>query len=395
MRRREFIAGLGSAAAWPVTARAQQGDRVRRIGMLMAGDQNDPVYKYRVSAFTQALTDLGWTDGRNVRMEVRWASGDINRIRALAQELVGLQPEIIVTNGTPETAALQRETRTIPVVVAVVSDPIASGIVARLDRPSGNITGFATLEASLGGKWLELLSEIAPPLKRAAFMFNPDTSPASAYLPSLEMAARSLKVVPIIAPVHSDAEIETAIIALGREPGGGLVVISDAFTFAHRGPIISAAARNNVPTFYTDSVFVRDGGLLSYAVDRFDNFRRAATYVDRILRGEKPGSAHSVDRAILVVSPGGPNEISASSISASDSGCCRLPHIVLQWCLVSGDEDNQGHRSDCTGRQHGHSAPCFGGADRSGARTNGVDREPHGWGRDDRCRSRIARRARR
>ena len=224
MRRREFIAGLGSAAAWPVVARAQQGDRVRRIGVLMPGDENDPVAKARVSAFTQALADLGWTDGRNVRMDLRWGGGDINRIRALAQELVGLQPDIIVTSATPATVALQRETRTIPIVFASVSDPVASGIVARLDRPSGNITGFANFEASLGGKWLELLSEIAPGLKRAAIMFNPDTAPASAYMPSFETAARSLKVVPIIAPVHSDVEIETAIIALGREPGGGLVV---------------------------------------------------------------------------------------------------------------------------------------------------------------------------
>ena len=179
MKRREFIAGLGSAAAWPLAARAQQGDRVRRIGVLMPGDENDPVAKPRLSAFTQALADLGWTDGRNVRMDLRWGGGDINRIRALAQELVGLQPDIILTNATPATVALQRETRTIPIVFANVADPVASGIVARLDRPSGNITGFANLEASLGGKWLELLSEIAPGLKRAAIMFNPDTAPAS------------------------------------------------------------------------------------------------------------------------------------------------------------------------------------------------------------------------
>ncbi len=250
MRRREFIAGLGSAAAWPLAARAQQGDRVRRIGVLMPGDENDPVGKARVSAFTQALADLGWTDGRNVRMDLRWDGGDINRIRALAQELVGLQPDIILTSSTPATVALQRETRTIPIVFANVSDPVASGIVARLDRPGGNITGFANCEASLGGKWLELLSEIAPGLKRAAIMFNPDTAPVSAYMPSFETAARSLKVVPIIAPVHSDVEIETAIIALGREPGGGLVVMPDVFTIAHRAPIILAAARNNVPAVY-------------------------------------------------------------------------------------------------------------------------------------------------
>jgi putative ABC transport system substrate-binding protein len=170
-----------------------------------------------------------------------------------------------------------------------LTDPVASGIVPRLNQPGGNITGFASTEASLGGKWLELLSEIAPGLKRAAIMFNPDTAPVSAYMPSLETAARSFKVDPIIAPVHSDAEIEAAIIALGREPGGGLVVIPDTWMTAHRAPIISAAARNNVPAVYWQPFFVRDGGLLSYGIDQLDLFRRAASYVDRILRGAKPG----------------------------------------------------------------------------------------------------------
>jgi putative ABC transport system substrate-binding protein len=253
-------------------------------------DENDPERKTFVSAFTQALADLGWTDGRNARIDLRWGGGgDSNRIRALAQDLVDLQPDIIVTNSTAATVALQRETRTIPIVFVGVGDPVASGIVAQLDRPSGNITGFAAVEATLGGKWLELLSEIAPGLKRAAIMFNPNTAPVSTYMPSFEMAARSLKVVPIIAPVQSDVEIETAIVALGREQGGGLVVPPDAFAITHRAPIISAAARNNVPAFYGQSAFARDGGLLSYGVDVVDLFRRAATYVDRILRGEKPG----------------------------------------------------------------------------------------------------------
>ena len=198
MRRREFIAGLGSAAAWPVVARAQQGDRVRRIGVLMPGDENDPLYKSRVSAFTQALADVGWTD-HNVRMDLRWGGGDNNRIRALAQELVGLRPDAIMTNGTPPTVAVQRETRTIPIVFASAADPVAIGIVERLNRPGGNVTGFARLETSLGGKWLELLSEIAPGLKRAAIMFNPDMATASAYMLSLEAAARSLEVEPISA----------------------------------------------------------------------------------------------------------------------------------------------------------------------------------------------------
>jgi putative ABC transport system substrate-binding protein len=256
IRRREFIAALGSAAAWPLAARAQQGNRMRRIGVLMPLDENDPEQKRRLSAFTQAL---------------------------------GLQPDIIVTGGGTATAAVQRETRTIPIVFASLNDPVASGIVARLDRPGGNVTGFGGLEPSLGGKWLELLSEIAPGLKRAAVMFNPEEAPVSAFVTSFETAARSLKVAPITAPFHSDAEIETAIIALGREPGGGLVVMPDIFMLTHRAPIISAASRNNVPAVYGLSDFARDFGLLSYGIDGVDIFRRAATYVDRILRGEKPG----------------------------------------------------------------------------------------------------------
>jgi putative tryptophan/tyrosine transport system substrate-binding protein len=287
MRRREFIAGLGGAAAWPLVARAQQGDRIRRIGVLMPTDENDPLTKARISAFALALADLGWTDGRNVRIDLRWTGDDTNRIGALAQELVGLQPDILLAASTPATAALQQETRTIPIVFASLSDPVSTGIVARFDRPSGNVTGFADLEPSLGGKWLELLVEIAPGLKRVAIMFNPDTTPASVYMPSVETAARALKVVAITQPVHSVVEIETAIIALRREPGGGLVVMPDLFTFVHRLPVILAAARNNVPAVYWASEFARDGGLLSYGVDEVDTWRRAATYVDRLLRGAK------------------------------------------------------------------------------------------------------------
>jgi putative ABC transport system substrate-binding protein len=299
LRRREFITLLGGAAvSWPLSARAQQGDRVRRIGVLLAGVES-ALSKANVAAFTQALAGLGWTDGRNVRMNVRWGGGDINRMRALARELVGLQPDIIVaeapraaavkaTNGTTRgTAAVQGETRTIPIVFANVEDPVASGIVARLDRPGGNITGFTGWEPPMGGKWLELLSEVAPGLKRAAIMFNPDAVAASIYIPSFETAARSFTVVPIIAPVDAEGEIETTITALGREPAGGLVVMG--VRPGHRAAIISAAARNNVPAVYALSIFVREGGLLSYGHDEVDNFRRATTYVDRILRGEKPG----------------------------------------------------------------------------------------------------------
>jgi putative ABC transport system substrate-binding protein len=187
MRRRTFIAGLGSAVAWPLAARAQQGSRVRRIGLLQGRDENDPVAKTYVSAFTQALADLGWTVGRNVRMDLRGGGGDINRIRALAQELVGLQPDIILTGAASATVAVQRQTQTIPIVFTS-GDPVTSGIIPRLNRPGGNITGFVNYEASLGGKWLDLLSEIAPGLKRVAIMFNPDTAPTSTYMPSLETA---------------------------------------------------------------------------------------------------------------------------------------------------------------------------------------------------------------
>ena len=204
MRRRAFITFIGGAAAgWPL-ARAQQGERVRRIGVLMPQDENDSDQKRRYFAFTQALADLGWTDGRNVRMDFRWYGEDSNRARTLAQELVGLQPDIILTGGTPETAAIQRETRTIPIVFAGAADPVVSGLVARLDHPTGNVTGFANDEATLGGKRLELLSEIAPGLKRTAIMFNPDFPAVSTFVPSFETAARSLKIEPIITPVHSE-----------------------------------------------------------------------------------------------------------------------------------------------------------------------------------------------
>jgi putative ABC transport system substrate-binding protein len=288
MKRRTFIAGLGSAAVWPLAARAQQPDRVRRIGVLLVVDENDPLAKPIVSGFTQGLLDLGWNEGRNVRMDLRWPGDDSNRIRALAQELVGLQPDIILTSARAATIAVQRETRTIPIVFVNVADPVANGIVPRIDRPGGNVTGFANYEASVIGKWVELLSEIAPGLKRAAFMYNPEINPVSTYIPSFERAARSLNVAPIIAPVRSDIEIDTAIIALGREPGGGLIALSGVL-LAHRALIISAAARNNVPAVYNLSTWPRDGGLLSYAPDQIVTYRRAATYVDRILRGAKPG----------------------------------------------------------------------------------------------------------
>jgi putative ABC transport system substrate-binding protein len=289
MKRREFITLVGGVAAWPLAARAQQPERMRRVGVLMGFAENDPEGTLWFSSFTRASQELGWIDGRNVRMDVRWdaSNSDPNRF---AKELVSLKPAVILAHGTPLTAALQRQTRTIPIVFAAVADPVGEGFVESLSRPGGNITGFVFTEGEMGGKWLELLKEIAPTVKRAAAIFNPDTAPGrgSYYLPSFQAAARSLKVEPITASVHSDAEIETAVTSLAREPGGGLVVIGDAFLVAHRGPIISAAARTNVPAIYFHAAFARDGGLLSYGPDNADLFRRAATYVDRILRGAEP-----------------------------------------------------------------------------------------------------------
>jgi len=291
VRRRDFITLLGGAAvAWPRTAHAQQPDRMRRIGVLMGWDENDPEAQFNLAAFVQGLQQLGWVDGRNVRIDYRWANGDINRMRMFAKELVDLQLDVILANTTPVTAALQRETRTIPIVFVIVSDPVGAGFVAGLPRPGGNITGFIHTEGEIAGKLLELLTEIAPSVKRAAIMFNPDTAPGggSHYLPFFEATARSLKLEPIAAPVHNDAEIETVMASLGREPASGLIAMPDGFTFVHRAQIILLAARSNVPAVYWNSVVARDGGLLSYGPDNADILRRAAPYVDRILRGAKP-----------------------------------------------------------------------------------------------------------
>jgi putative tryptophan/tyrosine transport system substrate-binding protein len=293
LKRREFIGFIGgAAAAWPLYARAQQPERMRRIGVLMAFDENDPQTRGWLANFTQGLGELGWTDGRTVRMDVRWAAGSVDRMRTFAKELVELQPDVIFASTTPVTAALQRETRTIPIVFVLVSDPVGAGFVAGLPRPGGNITGFTNIEgAAFGGKWLEMLKEIAPRVRRVAIMFNPDTAPGGGayFLGPIEAAARSLAVEPITSPVRSDAEIEAVIASLGREQAG-LVIMADSFMLVHRGTVISLAVRNNVPAIGADfPVFAREGGLLSYGANFSDIFRRAAPYVDRILRGANPG----------------------------------------------------------------------------------------------------------
>lgn len=292
MKRRDFITFLGgAAAAWPLAARGQQGTATRRLGVLMRHAENDPDGRIWLSALEQGLSQLGWANGQNLRTDVRWAAGDVEQMRKLAKELVELRPDILVANSTATTHALKREAGTLPIVFVAISDPVGDGFVAGLPHPAGNLTGFINLEASIGGKWLEMLADIAPGLTRAAFMFNPDTAPGrgSYYLPSFEAAARALKVTPIAARVQSDAEIEKIIASLGGQPGGGLVVMPDNFPVAHRATVISQAAKNKIPAIYWISVFARDGGLLSYGANEVDIMRRSASYVDRILRGAKPG----------------------------------------------------------------------------------------------------------
>jgi putative ABC transport system substrate-binding protein len=290
MRRRDFITLVGSAAgAWPLAARAQV-ERVRRIGILMGWSEGDPEYRVRVDAVVQGLAQLGWVEGRNVRFDVRWTNGDVGRAQALAKELVALQPDVIVAGSTPATAALQRETRMIPIVFAAVADPVGAGFGASLARPGGNVTGFVNSEASLTGKQVELLKEIAPRLTRVAIMFNPDTAPGGGgyYLGLFEAAAKSLAVEPITARVRSDSDIEGAVASIGRERGG-IVGMNDSFISIHRRTLILSAVRESVPTIADVGGFSREGGLITYGPNNVDLFRRAVPYVDRILRGTNPG----------------------------------------------------------------------------------------------------------
>jgi putative tryptophan/tyrosine transport system substrate-binding protein len=289
MRRREFIAGLG-AAALPVVGRAQQGDRVRRIGALLMFNENDPEAKGWLSGFTQKVAELGWTEGQTAQLEIRWAAGNFDRLRMFAKEMVDLRPDVIFAATTPAAAAVHRETRAIPTVFVLVLDPVGEGFVSSIARPGANMTGFINLEPSMASKWLELLTEIAPGIERVALLFNPDTAPFgdSLFLPTFEQAARSFKVEPVAARVRSAADIEEAISALGRGPKAGLVVMPESFMVLNHARIISFANGNNVPAVMDNSAAVKSGGLLCYAADIADEFRRAATYVDRILRGAKP-----------------------------------------------------------------------------------------------------------
>ena len=291
MKRRDFLGVLSSAVAgFPLIAHAQQPERERRIGILIPLAESDSQAQTEVMAFRERLQQLGWTEGRNARIDRRWAAGDVGRIQAYAKELVALQPDVILARTTPATAAILQETRTIPIVFVGASDPVGAGFAASMGRPGGNATGFTNVEASMGGKWVEVLKEINPRIARIAVMFNPKTSPGggSFYLHLVQDAARSIAVEAVATPVQDASEIEQTIEAFAREPARGLLVQPDVTTHSNRALIISLAAKHRLPAVYTFPFYVTEGGLASYGVDVVDLYRRAATYVDRILRGEKP-----------------------------------------------------------------------------------------------------------
>jgi putative ABC transport system substrate-binding protein len=289
MRRREFLVGLGGAAAWPLAAGAQQGERVRRVGVLIPFPKSDPRAQSLVPAFVQAFETLGWSEGRNVHIELRWTDGGFDQMQAIAKELVALRPDVIFTNGgAPGMRALAQETRVIPIVFTNVSDPVAQGFVESLARPGGNATGFSLFESSVGTKWLEALKRIAPDVRRIALIFNPQTSSHALYLPSIEAAAVSFAVELHTNPVLDPAEIEPAMAALSREPGGGLIFLPDNFMRVREKTIVGLAARHRLPAVYWAKSFATSGGLMSYGIDGADEHRRAAGYVDRILKGARP-----------------------------------------------------------------------------------------------------------
>jgi putative ABC transport system substrate-binding protein len=277
--------------ALPALAQAQAPVQVRRVGMLIGYAESDPEIRARLLAFRQGMEKFGWKEGHNLQIDTRFAPAGPSQAQVFANELVALQPNVLLGNSTPATAALQRATQTIPIVFVGVSDPLGSGLVASIARPGGNTTGFTNFDPSLIGKWLSMLKELAPHIMRAAVIFNPETAPdgGAFFLQPFEGAARSLSMDPIAAPVRDDAAIDKALTALAREPGGSVVVMPDAFTTVHRGAIIDLAARHRLPAIYPYRYHTAAGGLISYGVDTVDLFRRAAPYLDRILKGEKPG----------------------------------------------------------------------------------------------------------
>ena len=290
LRRREFITHLGGAAvAFPLVARAQQPERVKKIGVFMFSDTTDVEAHKRLTAFQQRLQQLGWTDGRSIRIDYRWAAGELDRMRVYAAELVSLAPDAILATNGPTLEALRQETRTVPMVFVAIPDPIAGGYVASLAHPGGNITGFTHFEYAIGGKWLEMLKEIAPRVTKVAVIWNPKNVSVNGYWPVIEAAAPSFAVEPIATHVQNAAEIERAIDSLAHESNVGLIVSPDFTTTVHRELIIALAARYQFPAIYPFRYFVADGGLVSYGINLSEVYRQAASYIDRILRGEKPG----------------------------------------------------------------------------------------------------------
>ena len=290
MRRRDIITLIGGAAVWPLAVRAQQPEGVRRVGVLSNTGESDLEAQSMVAALHQTLRELGWVEGRNIRFDHRWAAGNPTRIAELARQLVALQPDVLVAHTSVPVIALQKLTTTIPIVFVQVADPIGSGFIKSLAHPGGNITGFSSFEPAMGGKWVEMLKEIAPDTRRMAFLFNPKTAPyanTDYYRASFDAAAASFAITLTATPVSSPGEIESAVGILGYDHSDGLIVIPDSFNIVHREQIIGLAAQHRIPAIYPYAFAIREGGLISYGNDQVDLFRGAATYVDRILKGEK------------------------------------------------------------------------------------------------------------
>jgi putative tryptophan/tyrosine transport system substrate-binding protein len=291
MKRREFITLLGSAAAaWPLEAGAEQRERLQRIGVLMGRAESDLEGQRQAAALREGLAALSWLSGQNVTIDYRWHAGEMGRARGLARELIDLRPDVLVANTTPSLLAMQQQSNIIPIVFIGVADPVGQGLVPNLARPGGNITGFGLEEPSMGAKWVELLNEVTPGIKRSTVLFNPESAPfARKFLPSVEMAAHSVGLSVQIAEVRNEADIEQPVVMAGRVDSGGLIVLPDAFLFGHRNRIIKLTDEHKIPAVYAYRTCVADGGLLAYGIDRIELFRVAASYVDRVLKGERPG----------------------------------------------------------------------------------------------------------
>jgi putative tryptophan/tyrosine transport system substrate-binding protein len=289
MRRREFITLLGGAIAWPIATRAQQGERARRIAVLMNNAEDDPEGQARAAAFRQGLQALGWTEGKNLRIDWYWTAGDVRRIRGDVTQLAGQPPDIIVANGRVTLSEAVQVIRSIPIVFVLVNDPVGQGFISSLARPGGNVTGFTFIEYAMFGKSLELLKKVAPAVTRVGFMFNPDTSAYyEQFLPAFETDARQYSIKLTVARVSTETEIDAAIAKLAAAPGGGLIVAPDAYTLVHRDLIVQWTAQHRIPAIYSYRQLIKEGGLMSYGPETSDIFRRSASYVDRILKGANP-----------------------------------------------------------------------------------------------------------